>query len=418
VLIAGGFLACSYLAIDTAPFSEEVPLDTAELYDPAAGTFTSTGKMNQPRPSGATSVLLLDGRVLIVGGGAKPFAEIYNPATGAFTISGSENEVSELSSSILLPDGNVLVSNGGGGSAEPKITEVYDVVSGTFHLVTDITPFHVLGTSTLLPDGRVLIAGDGIYGPNGEPAGGAFSYDVLFGAPVGNGSSSDLFASANSSFTSGPTMTTPRAGQSASLLANGQVLLAGGAGVSGPPDDLGSGGKPLASAELYDPVQHKFIATGSMVSSRMGAPSVALYNGKILIAGGYGDRSPFTGARQAGAEAELYTPPSMPVVKIVSPINYSAALLGPFPHHLYADRTQGELAQPLRRWQAPEIVAAFPIRMDSRYYRSPSDFSEGLQLQQPTDRYRCDYSGRRALVRRCGNFFVEGHAPYLFACRC
>ena len=39
-----------------------------ELYDPASGTWTATGKMNIPRLYGAVATLLSDGKVLVAGG--------------------------------------------------------------------------------------------------------------------------------------------------------------------------------------------------------------------------------------------------------------------------------------------------------------------------------------------------------------
>ena len=51
-------------------------LASAELYDPATGTFSSAGSMSKAR-DGATATLLPDGRVLICGGSAD--AEVYTP---------------------------------------------------------------------------------------------------------------------------------------------------------------------------------------------------------------------------------------------------------------------------------------------------------------------------------------------------
>ncbi len=57
-------------------------------------------------------------------------------------------------------------------------------------------------------------------------------------------------------------MTTARALQSATLLQNGKVLLAGG---------LERNGSYFASAELYDPTAQTFRPTGSMGAERTGA---------------------------------------------------------------------------------------------------------------------------------------------------
>ena len=71
VLITGGTAA---LAGDATSLS----LKSAEVYDPAAGTLTLVGDMNNARQSHHL-VKLLDGRVLVVGGGAGPGSA--NPLT-------------------------------------------------------------------------------------------------------------------------------------------------------------------------------------------------------------------------------------------------------------------------------------------------------------------------------------------------
>ena len=71
---------------------------------------------------------------------------------------------------------------------------------------------------------------------------------------------------------------TPRAAHTATLLPNGQVLVAGGYGDSG----------LLRSAELYDPAAGSWIATGSMATARSQHTATLLLNGEVLV--GYGLR--------------------------------------------------------------------------------------------------------------------------------
>ena len=96
VLIAGG---------DAAFFSfyyyyGNSPLNTAELYDPSSGTFSSTSKMAVPR-SFHTATLLTTGKVLIAGG-PDATAELFDPATGTFTSTGSMTVGRSSHTAILL----------------------------------------------------------------------------------------------------------------------------------------------------------------------------------------------------------------------------------------------------------------------------------------------------------------------------
>jgi uncharacterized protein (TIGR03437 family) len=75
-------------------------------------------------------------------------------------------------------------------------------------------------------------------------------------------------------------MSTDRHHQSATLLPNGTVLVAGGAGQSG------SSNFPVASAEIYDPATGSFSTAGRLTSARYGHTATLLNNGQVLITGG------------------------------------------------------------------------------------------------------------------------------------
>ena len=75
----------------------------------------------------------------------------------------------------------------------------------------------------------------------------------------------------------------------ATLLADGKVLVAGGFGPTG----------ALASAELYDPTTETWTVTGSLNTGRWLYTATLLADGKVLVAGGY---------ENFVASAELYDP--------------------------------------------------------------------------------------------------------------
>src|SRR5215469_2682000 len=95
------------------------------------------------------------------------------------------------------------------------------------------------------------------------------------------------------SFNKTGSMNSAREYHTATLLANGQVLVTGG-------DNFTQGF--LASAELYNPATGKWTLTGNMSVPRVDHDAVLLQNGKVLVAGGYNAGPGYL------ASAELYNP--------------------------------------------------------------------------------------------------------------
>jgi Kelch motif len=209
-------------------------------------------------------------------------------SSSGFTPTGSLHEARGLHTATLLPNNKVLVAYGSNKNTNCYLglssIELYDAGTGTFTEITGDDGTGIFGhTATLLPNGNVLLAG-------------GFEDDVwdCLGSFSDNGAG--LYDSATGVFSGTGNMTANRGDHTATLLADGKVLFAGGS-------DQDPTGPGLASAELYDPSAGTFTQTGSMAVGRYLHTATLLQNGKVLIVGGA-----LTSASDPDATAELYDP--------------------------------------------------------------------------------------------------------------
>ncbi len=103
----------------------------AELFDPAGGPLIATGSMSWAR-DGHSATPLPDGTVLVAGGATNIFdsatkstlltasAELYDPASGSFSSTGSMTTPRLSQAAVLLNNGQVLVT-GGQLSSPPEV---------------------------------------------------------------------------------------------------------------------------------------------------------------------------------------------------------------------------------------------------------------------------------------------------------
>jgi sugar lactone lactonase YvrE len=249
VLVAGGNNSSSVLA-------------SAELYKPGTGLWSVTGSMTTARYT-HTATLLTNGLVLIAGGsnssGDLASAELYNPVTSAFTATGSMTTPRQNHTATLLQDGLVLIAGGNNSSGALASAELYNPATGTFTPTGSMTTSRYVPSAALLQNGQVLVAG----GINGGGAGNYLSSAELYNPATGTFSATGSMHNARGYFT-------------ATLLGNGQVLIASG----------GTSAGAVTAGELYNPAAGTFSLTGSMLSSQ-GPPATLLTNGSVLVAGGY-----------------------------------------------------------------------------------------------------------------------------------
>lgn len=170
----------------------------------------------------------------------------------------------------LLADGRVLVAGGSSGT-EIASAEIYDPAANAWSATAPMAQARRNHTATLLPDGAVLVVG-GLY-----TASGVKTYLA----------SAEIYDPATGAWRSVPPLQTERAYHAASLLANGRVLVSGGA-------NLGD----LDSTELYDPAEGTWTPGGRLSVRRYEHAAVPLRDGGALVLGGYSSKlsaSDYTG---------------------------------------------------------------------------------------------------------------------------
>ncbi len=224
---------------------------------------------------GNATLLLNDGRVLIVGGEwdgqsssiAYAYAELFDPAAGKISRTGSMKTARSDFTAVKLADGRVLVAGGEVGSDLDYVTskaEMYDPATAKFTATGSLRTPRYSAVGALLPGGKVLVAG------GGDQDSGPLSSAELFDPQTGKFSPTGSMTAARGDQEGEPPL--------AVALPDGRVVVMGGED-----DDINL----VATAEIYDPATGKFTAGGSIgpsVDHLAGAFVQA--DGTVLVVGG------------------------------------------------------------------------------------------------------------------------------------
>lgn len=253
ILVAGGnIIPISCMAAPCMP-----PItNSAEIYDPATGQWSTTGSMTHPR-SQATADFLPNGNVFIIGGeiDGPSAGELFDPSTGTFSVASPLPIEANVSTSTLLNDGTVLVTANNPTNASVYYAFLYDYLSDSWIQVDSPLGSTYQDFASRLHDGRVLFVGNGV--PQVfDPATRSFSYTSSL--PLLR----DYFVIPSLS--------------EAITLDDGRVYIAGGS--------YSAESFPLA--EIYDPEKGTFEAAPDLAVHREMSVSVKLQNGNVLIVGG------------------------------------------------------------------------------------------------------------------------------------
>lgn len=217
---------------------------------------------------GAT--LLPDGRVLAAGGGGlvsvftkQPIAtaELYDPVSRGWSLTGSLDTARWALDAVTLGNGKALFA--GGSSVYASVgalasAEIYDPLTGMFSYTANALSVarQSYGISTLA-DGRVLITG------------GNTSGNSLNGTGVG---AVDLYDPASNAFSAAAPMNFGRSLHAQVTLADGRVVVVGGA---------------RNDAEIYDPASNSWtVASGTLPTTLKDMKAFELHDGRVFIAGG------------------------------------------------------------------------------------------------------------------------------------
>jgi MYXO-CTERM domain-containing protein len=291
LIVAGGCTEtnCTQMSDAGVCLSQPCTQTTAlsERYAVAQGSWTAAGTLSSPRFA-SMGAPIGNGDAFVAGGcdvgGCTASAERWSAAGNTWSEKAPLAAPRGFGTATALADGRVLVVGGCADALCATVladATVYDPVADTWSAAGSMSSPRAGHSATLLNDGTVLVAGGCVD---------AACTTVLSSADIWTASG------AGGNFAGGASMAGARHHHTATLLANGEVLMAGGAD---------STGASLPTSEVYLPLAQQWIGTGALLMNRAFHVGVGLSDGRVLVAGGCNPQTciPF---------AEIFSPANLP----------------------------------------------------------------------------------------------------------
>ncbi|MBL8611703.1 MAG: hypothetical protein JNL38_30450 [Myxococcales bacterium] len=257
----------------------------AELYDPKTGRTTVTFPLPVPR-SGHSLTALPGGGAIVIGGftgdDVSASAAIFDPKSGWRAVASMASPRSHHGAG-LLPDGRVIVAGGEKCCvALPyealRTTEIYDPVADSWSPGPALGAARYDHTLDALPDGRVLVTGGASL----------FFEDGLLG-------SVEVLDAARTTWSLLGSMREPRTLHRSTPLPNGKVLITGTSAKTFAPASV-------TLTETVDPGRGVIAGAGDTREYRTGHSATLLADGRVLVAGGGGFAPPLRTAELFGTK--------------------------------------------------------------------------------------------------------------------
>ena len=257
------------------------------IYDSRSGTW-SMGADASTRHIAHGAIAIGNQKVLVIGGDcqfgvavacASGSVEEYDVAANTWTQKSPMPIALQSSSTTQLEDGRILVAGGSNNFGSVDAAQIYDPATNTWSKTTSsMNESRYYHTATLLKSGKVLVAGGN---------------KVLNGVATAS-KTAEIYDPVTDVWSLVTPMAVIRTLPTATLLADGRVMLAGGT-------DTGAA-NPADSVEIYDPRRNTWTFACKLTGPRYAHNATLLADGvRILISGGTKLNSPLF-------SAEIYTP--------------------------------------------------------------------------------------------------------------